>query len=186
MSHVAYEVMQMTWAAGQLWTSRESTDATGVAWNAVLESALLHARSLIEFMLDDARYADDMRPDAFYPGWPGPQGPVRDELDAERKLLHKHLVHLTWARAGSEPAAWDFRRTVGTIVQALGSYADHLSTGAERGEADGAVVRTMRAALLWARQEIQRWSRPVLATERVAQVTAGVIDQGPDQPSSGG
>jgi hypothetical protein len=53
------------------------------------------------------------------------------------------------------------------VVQQLGSYADHLSTGAERGEVDGAVVRTLRWALVSARREIAAWSRPVLAAPRM-------------------
>jgi hypothetical protein len=91
MSHVAYEVIQMTWAAGNLEARWNTTDARGDECNAVLESALLHARSLIEFMLDETRRPDDIRPDDFYPGWPGPADHLGDELDDERKLLHKHF-----------------------------------------------------------------------------------------------
>jgi hypothetical protein len=159
---VGYEVDQMTWAASQLRprTSPVAGVAERAAWNAALESALIHARSHIEFMLDEPKHGDDMRPDDFYPGWAGPPPEARAQLDAERKLLHKHLVHLTWDRVQDEPAKWDHRRTVQTIVRELGADADHLSTGAQRGEVDGAVVTSLRAHLLWARQEIAKWDQP--------------------------
>jgi hypothetical protein len=94
---VGYEVDQMTWAAGQLPIPPPTTlsAAEGTAQNAALESALLHARSLIEFILDKPRRSDDMRPADFYPGWEGPPADVREQLDDERRLLHKYLVHLS-------------------------------------------------------------------------------------------
>jgi hypothetical protein len=178
IGHLGYEVTQMTWAAGRLRTqsSPAASVAEGAAQNAALESGLIHARSLIEFMLDEPRHDDDMRPDDFYPGWVGPPAEVRTQLDAERKLLHKHLVHLTWQRVKDEPAAWDHEHTVRVIVDQLGAYADHVSTGAERGEIDGAVVRSLRAHLLWARQEIARWDRPVLTPRSASSVVSTTTD----------
>lgn len=157
MGHVAYEVTQMTRAATLIGPGvPTATDDQRTAWNAALESALLHARALIEFMLDPKKHDDDIRPDDFYPGWAGPPPAVRARLDAERKLLHKHLSHLTWKRVSDEPAAWDHNATVRLIVDQLASFADHLTGGLEAGKVDRQVVTALRASLVWARGEMQR------------------------------
>jgi hypothetical protein len=178
ISGLGYEVWQMTLAAGRLPAQSPpmARVADGVAQNAALESALIHARSLIEFMLDPGKYEDDMRPDDFYPNWPGPPEEVRSQLDADRKLLNKFLVHLTWERVTDEAPEWDARHTVRTIVGQLDGYANHLSAGAERREVDGAVVRSFRAHLLWARQEMAKWDQPVLSARAPS---TGVTRTGP-------
>jgi hypothetical protein len=167
MSHVGYEATQMTRAATLIGPGvPTSTDDQRFAWNAALESALLHARALIDFMLDGKSHDDDIRPGDFYPGWSGPPPAVRTRLDRERKLLHKHLVHLTWKRVAAEPAAWDHFATVRLIIDQLGSFADHLSSGLAAGEVDPKVVAALRAPLMFARGEMQqRWPSPIASVK---------------------
>lgn len=77
--------------------------------NAYLESALLHARNLYEFLCTDGRNNDLRRRD-FGPDWK----PTGEQQEAAARLLgaaqvdlHKHLAHLTWERVERpEPPGW--------------------------------------------------------------------------------
>lgn len=67
--------------------------------NAFLESSLLHARNLIEFLIGrSSRRATDMAPEDFSEGWePRPEPSIR-RLREHLDQIDKHLAHLTWAR----------------------------------------------------------------------------------------
>jgi hypothetical protein len=170
---VGYEVDQMTWAAGQLRTLPPTTlsVAESAAQNAALESVLIHARSLIEFMLDKPKRSDDMRPDDFYRVGRSPRRGA-DPVQRRAQRVAQTLVHLSWDRVRDEAAEWNHRRTVRTIFEQLNAFADHLSGGVEQGKVDGAVVRDLRAYLLWARQEMAKWDQPELTPRAPSSVAS--------------
>ncbi len=70
----------------------------GNLYAACMESALVHARSLVQFLdTKNKRYDDDIVPDDFALGWKPPQSEAFERLTAFIPAIHKHLMHLTWA-----------------------------------------------------------------------------------------
>jgi predicted DNA-binding transcriptional regulator AlpA len=90
---VGYELDQMLEAA-ELYEHHEP----GPLRNALVESMLLHARILIEFLLSRGQQETDILPRQLYPGWRLPSGNDLDWLREQKKLIDQHLAHLTWAR----------------------------------------------------------------------------------------
>src|SRR5437764_14269800 len=96
---VEYESTQMVESALRLPTA----DEDAVAKNAYLESCLLHARALIEFLLGNGR-ATDIRAEHLAPGWELGESAC-GRFKARKDAIDKHLAHLTWTRVtGGAPA----------------------------------------------------------------------------------
>jgi hypothetical protein len=174
---VGYEVDQMTWAAGQLRTLPPTTlsVAERAAQNAALETVLIHARSLIEFMLESRSAATTCDRTTSTPG--GPVPPTRCGPSSTQSARScTNLVHLSWDSVQDEAAEWDHRRTVRTIIEQLNAFADHLSDGVEQGKVDGSVVRDLRADLLWARQEMAKWDQRELTPRAPSSVASTTSD----------
>lgn len=70
---------------------------SAVQYVAFLESGLLHVRSLVDF-LDTAKEADITASDYFGEPWNPPKTEPLKRLRGARKILDKHLSHLSWDR----------------------------------------------------------------------------------------
>lgn len=68
---------------------------------ACMESAVIHARSLIEFFENKRKKADDIVPADFLDDWAVPTSESWGRLCDFVPITHKHLMHLTWERVGN-------------------------------------------------------------------------------------
>lgn len=194
-THLTYELWQMTQAATAL-EHLNAKDRPGAAdetnaiiYNALLESALLHCRELIDVLIDD-RGRDDIRL-----GHLGSQWRINAEdkakLRAVQKLLNKHLAHLTWVRVDAAPEPWSYEDTIANVVRLYGEVLDDLRTQLqERDACDPGVVRTMALNVGLARREISSgWSgRHFTATtplgETRAPTEAVIVSMPPPPPNT--
>jgi hypothetical protein len=112
--HVAYELRQMSGAALRIDSAPDE-----ITHFALLESTLVHARTLIEFLTGtDNR---DIRAEQLCPGWQiDPTD--REALRLRREGINKHLAHLSWARVTDMPARWPYPRIVREIVDHMRRY----------------------------------------------------------------
>ena len=118
--HVFYEIEQMLLAS-----ERKSSEQ----WlnNALLESTLLHARSLVHFFDDTTRKGKDVLSTDF--GF-SRCGPCISAADKER--LDKELAHLTYARldrATNEDRTWDYAVLLTPILERARDFAVHITNG---------------------------------------------------------
>jgi len=108
--------------------------------NAYLESLLLHARALHEFLLgrlDKARGTDIVRTD-FGPDWDplaaGEDPRVRsaaEYLAAAVPDMNWHLAHLTWTRVDvGPPVVWTPAEVAHAAAVLLGGWAQHVDRAA--------------------------------------------------------
>jgi hypothetical protein len=86
--HLSYEMKQMMAAAALLVRDGDGKDTSA----AFLESALLHARNLIEFLTQKPK-ADLVTSQHFLRNWTS-----SSNYEAENKELNNWLAHLTWLR----------------------------------------------------------------------------------------
>lgn len=103
--HVGYEVQQMGDAtklirAGKFPTDRPTFDR--VVGNALLESVLIHVRSLDDFFRRTVSLEDD---DVFAVHYLPTWSPTRLLTKSQRDKVNKSLAHLTSARA-TGPVSW--------------------------------------------------------------------------------
>jgi hypothetical protein len=101
-----------------------------VVGNACLEAHLVHARALIEFLLETKRrpYDDDMLRTDFAPEWvPSPSDEVARVM-ARKESINKHLAHLTWRRVEDvEPIDWTYQQMAQDVVAIAQAWADHVN-----------------------------------------------------------
>lgn len=136
VGHIAYEIETMVQAAIRFYDLNEE-DSDGLARNVFLESALLHARNLVEFIATphDDKY---MRPEDFAPGWD-----YRPWTELKRELgpLNQHLSHLSWKRLDPNAAALSrnlFRR----VLDGCEAFRVHLAASPSVG--DGTLVDVLK------------------------------------------
>jgi hypothetical protein len=123
-THVGYEIKML--AAAYAWTVRFDHEGPAVLRNACLESTMVHARLLIEFLAGrprrGARYwsSQDISPRDFVTGWsPG------NRLDGYLEIADKHVVHLSRDRAVREtPQTYALTRIVDSILSEFGAFTD--------------------------------------------------------------
>jgi hypothetical protein len=121
--HVAYELIEMDLMAVRV--LRDEYE------NHHLESALLHARSLIEFLIGrERRHRNDISPDDFVEGWWAPEGPHTDRLRAALPVIDQHLSHLTWTRVTQGAQSWSYPDMRNDV---LGVFADFATFAAAEG-----------------------------------------------------
>jgi hypothetical protein len=113
--HVSYELTQMVDVA-QLLPKITNPPVT----NALLESVLLHARGLIEFVLDTGRESD-IRAKQFDPDWKLRPKPRAKSLRKLKKAIDQHLAHLTWARVKEGQRPWEYD-VVADVVDAVRDF----------------------------------------------------------------
>jgi len=102
-------------------------------WNAAIESGLIHARVLAEFLVpNDAKKprTTDMVPSEFVGGWT-PDPPDASELLAQSgAALSQHLAHLTWHRVRTPGGAIDTPVIIEAGVRVGFAWRDHLRVSA--------------------------------------------------------
>lgn len=101
----------------------------GVIHNALVESFLIHARLLIEFLYRDTQMKDDdaLAKDFFSPAtkWQGIR-PVKSRLLEETtQAANKHLVHLTYTRL-EEKKQWPCIKIANDIETVLKVFHENL------------------------------------------------------------
>jgi hypothetical protein len=96
--------------------------------NAFLEAHLLHARTLIEFLIGRGRrHPNDITPEDFVTGW------VVPDTDASRRLrgsltdIDQHLSHLSWKRVEwmheeTDPKPWSYLEIVNDMIAVFGAF----------------------------------------------------------------
>lgn len=127
VEHIAYEIemLQATTQLMQIGRYRAvgGTPEERILANAILESALIHARSLDKFFsAHQHSQPGDVIARDFLPTWP-----LRTVLSQkQRDRVSKRLAHLTTARtAGPEP--WELDAGVAVLVTAK-EFLDRLAT----------------------------------------------------------
>ncbi len=95
--------------------------------NALLESTLLHVRSLIDFLTDGGRRTD-IRASTFGSQWTLTAA-ERTELAAQKDLLDKHLAHITDTRAKDGKQHWPYVDIVREVVELMRRFHAGLPTG---------------------------------------------------------
>lgn len=135
---VGYELRMLAHTA--LRTAQTHTMGADLDRNAYLESSLLHARQLADFLVHSkAGYPSDLRRTDFTPtDWkPGPADAVERIKDASPRF-DKSLAHLTWERVHNDPPAWSFVQ----IARDLTAIADYWT--AHLAQHDDALSTTLR------------------------------------------
>ena len=97
-----------------------------MAQNAYIDSAYLHARALVGFLLEPGRGSDIRRTD-FAPDWtPEPLDAV-GRLSANVRLLHKYLAHLTWERVSPNAPALNYPNIGKDVIDVADAWSAHLA-----------------------------------------------------------
>jgi hypothetical protein len=140
---LGYELWMMAATAALI----RSGDGDPLRRSAYLESMLLHARALSEFVLGRGRNTD-LSLDDFASAWePEPADAVarvRKGIDA----IDKRLAHLTWARVEQPPVKWNFLAVADDLLVIAEGWARHLAEEEpELGRVFQAQVERARALL---------------------------------------
>ena len=128
ISHIVYEIDTMVTATLR---HREIEDAGGdwIERNINLESALLHARALIEFLVRKSGRDDYMFPSDFGSGWDTSQC---REVASQLGALNAHLAHLTWTRLDKD-APRVSRTLIYDVLTDSGAFASYLKKNGRLG-----------------------------------------------------
>jgi hypothetical protein len=113
---VGYELRQLADAA-----LRIDSASDVVTKNALLESTLLHARVLIEFLIGRDGNGKDIRADELCPGWLT-DATAREDLERRLKAIDQHLAHLSRARVTEGKQVWPYPRIVRELVGHMHRY----------------------------------------------------------------
>ena len=116
LDEVYYEIEQLAF------TTVLGTNHQGLA-NAIIESRLLHVRTLIDFFEQSAQAQDDVL--AAHYGFAAAPLPIEEVY---RRRLNKDLAHLTYSRTTRSPAdkQWPHNRVVVPVLERCQSFIDHL------------------------------------------------------------
>jgi hypothetical protein len=98
--------------------------------DALLESMLLHARTLTDFFVRPSGQRTDIRHDDFTPEAPKWTPAPRDAADRARAAIpamNKHLAHLTWERVEDGKQGWQPGTIVQDLMQIAEAWCDHLA-----------------------------------------------------------
>ncbi|GAA2085187.1 hypothetical protein GCM10009725_20450 [Aeromicrobium tamlense] len=97
-----------------------------MAQNAYIDSVYLHARVLIKFLLESG-WGSDIRRTDFAPEWnPEPLDAVA-RLNANARLLHKYLAHLTWERASLNAPVLNYPNIAADVIDVADAWSAHLA-----------------------------------------------------------
>jgi hypothetical protein len=170
--HVGYELRQMAGAALRI---DSATDE--VTHFALLESTLLHARNLLEFLgVRDRDSGMDVRATEFVSDWsldPKARRELRKRLDA----IDKHLAHLSWARVNDMPQRWPYPRIVRELVGHMRTYHQAMTaSGVAFDNAIGDELDTIdrEAPLVWQSETV--YSNVDTATSHTVALTSRTQD----------
>jgi hypothetical protein len=99
------------------------------AAKACLESLLLHARNLTEFLIEGRYKTSDIHRSDFTSRWSPPSSSAKTRIRSARSMFDRHLAHLSWERVEDAPDH-DPARIAGDIVEVMGAFVDHLEAEA--------------------------------------------------------
>jgi hypothetical protein len=174
---IGYEV----WMMGQCARMLTNGGLDEVVHNTVVESELLHARQLIEFLIikPGTRPSDLCRTD-FAPEWPVEERPadVVTRLNADYLLIHKHLAHLTRERVQPNLPEWKYQAIPNDVMAVANAWTRHVDQAAQ------VSTRELRAYLLSARQTPMTTSSVIATTTSTSFDTTDVVF--PDERSPKG
>jgi hypothetical protein len=150
--HVGYELRQMAGAALRI---DSATD--GTTHDALLESTLLHARNLLEFLgVRDRNRGLDISATDFVADWSlDPE--TRRNLGKRLDAIDKHLAHLSWARVNDMPQRWPYPAIVRDLVNHMRTFHRAMkATGAayDQGIGDELDRIDQEAPLVWTSETI--------------------------------
>ena len=97
---------------------------------ACLESMLLHARNLSEFLIEGRYKSSDIHRSDFTPTWSPPNSPAKKRLRDARSMMDRHLAHLSWDRVEVDVPEHDPKRISDDIVEVMRVFVDHLEAEA--------------------------------------------------------
>ncbi len=98
-----------------------------VIQNALIESFLIHARLLIEFLYERRKNEDDIRPEDWLDPdrWKTARGKKSTLLKGTYEDAHKYLAHLT-ATHLNEKKTWDYPAILREIETLLDEFMQHM------------------------------------------------------------
>jgi hypothetical protein len=117
--------------------------------NACLQSMLLHARNLMEFLIEPYWPSDIHRMD-FAPEWSPPNISAKERLRDARPIFDRQLSHLNWDLIDGDAPDHDSERIAYDIVEVMGTFVEHLRAEGNR------TVEWFDAYLLQARLLLQQ------------------------------
>ena len=114
--HIGYEVIMLVATRHRL-TNLPCVDPD-VA-NAILESFLIHARNLTEFLWFPNKRKDDIRACDYFPAkiWERTRSELTDDVNTVQNEIAKHIAHLTKKRFSDAYAGWDTGIIEGSIKE---------------------------------------------------------------------
>jgi hypothetical protein len=102
--------------------------------NAFLEAHLLHARTLIEFVIGrERRHPNDITPEDFVAGWMVPDTEASRRLAGSLSDIDQHLSHLSWRRVmwmkeETDPKPWNYVEIVDDMIAVFGAFVSFAHT----------------------------------------------------------
>ena len=125
LEHLKYEVWMLWSLANILATDNQGK---GMIHNALLESFLIHARILIEFLYKDKPYEDTVRASQYFTSdslWKSIRPPKTKLLEETVKNAHKQLAHLTYTRLQGK-MQWPYIEIAKNIEAVLQVFREKL------------------------------------------------------------
>jgi hypothetical protein len=125
LERLKYEVWMLWSLANILATDNQGK---GVIHNALLESFLIHARILIEFLYKNEPYEDTVRADQYFTSdrpWKSIRPPKTELLEETVKDAHKQLAHLTYTRL-QRKTQWPYIKIANDIKAVLQVFRENL------------------------------------------------------------
>jgi hypothetical protein len=166
LRHVGYELLQCVECGARLqrWEEMAMAQPDGdapVVFNALLEAHLLHARSVIEFLVRPIPrqpgqrdlLRTDLLPSGCYDWVPAPAQSVT-RLNGHWRDLNGHLSHLSWDRV-EDDRRWNYSAVASDVLAVVQAWTDWLSQ-----QVSGVVTQPLRAHLLWARRALDNGTAP--------------------------
>jgi len=125
LESLKYEVWMLWSLANILATDNQDK---GVIHNALLESFLIHARILIEFLYKNQPYKDTVRASQYFTSdspWKSIRPPKTELLEKTEKDAHKYLAHLTYTRL-QRKRKWPYIKIANDIKAVLQVFYENL------------------------------------------------------------
>jgi hypothetical protein len=134
VEHLQYEIRMMQETARRLLHDRPLHDDV-VLKNAVVESCVVHARSLTGFIYPDDAHTDDITSDDYVvdkkAAWAAARGTIPPILVMVKVRTAKEIAHLTTQRRGDDDPAksWPLVEIIEALHGLLKRFVDYAVTG---------------------------------------------------------
>ncbi len=125
LESLKYEVWMLWYLANILATDNQGK---GVIHNALLESFLIHARILVEFLYKNQPYQDTVRASQYFTPkspWKNIRPQKTELLEKIEKDAHKQLAHLTYTRLQGK-RVWPYIKIANDIKAVLQVFYKNL------------------------------------------------------------